>query len=119
MWACAPHNGENKRDFAGVIDNAPENPRTQKSSALLEDPPHAFTPKRTSQKYCCPEHGKRGRYLSLRERNQAARSTFGEVEFFEPGMATTRRGGSATPPSGGTAAIAANMEGRRRPRCSR
>src|ERR1035441_9026651 len=114
MWACAPHNGENKRDFAGVIDNAPENPEKQCALALLEDPPHAFTPKRTSQKYCCPEHGKRGRYLSHGEVAPPEDSTFGEVEFCDPGMATTRRGGSPLPPSGGTAAIAANMEGRRR-----
>lgn len=42
---------------------------------LLEGPAHTFTAKRKSQKYCCPEHGKRGWYLSFRERNQAACSS--------------------------------------------
>ena len=56
-----------------------QHPERQCALALLEGPPHVFTPKRRSQKYCCPKHGKRGRYLSLRERN------LGEVGFFEAG----------------------------------
>ena len=51
-----------------------QHPEKQCALALLEGAPHAFTPKRKSQKYCCPEHEKRGRYLSLRDGTRRRRA---------------------------------------------